>query len=85
MSFFKQWRFWLSLLLAGFCFNFIQPNFDNTDSNFKINFGLDIQGGFSYLLEGINYFAAISATIPLATLTFTLSAISTERVPSSFT
>ena len=26
-------------------------NFDNTDSNFKINFGLDIQGGFSYLLE----------------------------------
>ena len=51
MTFFKQWRFWLSLLLAGFCFNFIQPNFDNTDSNFKINFGLDIQGGFSYLLE----------------------------------
>jgi preprotein translocase subunit SecD len=46
----KEWRFWLSLLLVLFCFYFIKPNFtDNQD--FKINFGLDIQGGYSYLLE----------------------------------
>ena len=51
MSFFKQWRFWLSLLLLGFCFYFIQPNFNSKNSDFKINFGLDIQGGYSYLLE----------------------------------
>ena len=47
----KEWRFWLSLLLVFFCFYFIKPNFtDNQDSS-KINFGLDIQGGYSYLLE----------------------------------
>ena len=47
----KEWRFWLSLLLIFFCFYFIKPNFtDNQDSS-KINFGLDIQGGYSYLLE----------------------------------
>ena len=51
MIFLKQWRFWLSLLLVGFCFYFIQPNFNSKNSDFKINFGLDIQGGFSYLLE----------------------------------
>ena len=51
MSFFKQWRFWLSLLLLSFCYFFIQPNFNSKNSDFKINFGLDIQGGYSYLLE----------------------------------
>ena len=51
MFFLKQWRFWLSLLLVGFCFYFIQPNFNSKNSDFKINFGLDIQGGYSYLLE----------------------------------
>ena len=51
MFFLKQWRFWLSLLLIGFCFYFIQPNFNSKNSDFKINFGLDIQGGYSYLLE----------------------------------
>ena len=51
MTFLKQWRFWLSLLLVGFCFYFIQPNFNSKNSDFKINFGLDIQGGYSYLIE----------------------------------
>jgi len=51
MSFLKQWRFWLFLLLIGFCFYFIQPNFNSKNSDFKLNFGLDIQGGYSYLLE----------------------------------
>ena len=51
MSFLKHWRFWLSLLLIGFCFYFIQPNFNSKNSDFKLNFGLDIQGGYSYLLE----------------------------------
>ena len=51
MSFLKQWRFWLSLFLLGFCFYFIQPNFNSKNSDYKINFGLDIQGGYSYLLE----------------------------------
>jgi len=51
MSFLKQWRFWFSLLLIGFCFYFIQPNFNSKNSDFKLNFGLDIQGGYSYLLE----------------------------------
>ena len=51
MSFLKQWRFWISLLLVAFCFYFIQPNFNSKNSDFKINFGLDIQGGYSYLLE----------------------------------
>ena len=51
MSFLKQWRFWLSLLLIAFCFYFIQPNFNSKNSDFKLNFGLDIQGGYSYLLE----------------------------------
>ena len=30
---------------------FIKPNFESQTSDSKINFGLDIQGGFSYLLE----------------------------------
>ena len=51
MSFLKQWRFWLSLLLLGFCFYFIQPNFNSNNTDSKLNFGLDIQGGYSYLLE----------------------------------
>ena len=51
MSFLKQWRFWLSLLLLGFCFYFIQPNFNSNSTDSKLNFGLDIQGGYSYLLE----------------------------------
>ena len=51
MSFLKQWRFWISLLLVGFCFYFIHPNFNSKNSDFKLNFGLDIQGGYSYLLE----------------------------------
>ena len=33
----------------------------------------------------IDYLAAISATIPFATFTLTLSAISTDKVPSSLT
>jgi preprotein translocase subunit SecD len=51
MIFFKQWRLWFSLLLVIFCFYFIKPNFSDSSQDFKINFGLDIQGGFSYLLE----------------------------------
>jgi protein-export membrane protein SecD len=34
-----------------FCFYFIKPNFSDSSQDFKINFGLDIQGGYSYLLE----------------------------------
>ena len=47
----KEWRLWTSLLLIFFCFYFIKPNFSDQDNDFKINFGLDIQGGYSYLLE----------------------------------
>ena len=47
----KEWRFWLSLLLIFFCFYFIKPNFTENQDSGKINFGLDIQGGYSYLLE----------------------------------
>ena len=51
MSIFMQWRLWISLLLIFFCFYFIKPNFSENKDSFKINFGLDIQGGYSYLLE----------------------------------
>ena len=51
MTIFKQWRLWFSLLLVMFCFYFIKPNFSDSSQDFKINFGLDIQGGYSYLLE----------------------------------
>src|SRR5210317_1581616 len=51
MTIFKQWRLWFSLLLVMFCFYFIKPNFSDSPQDFKINFGLDIQGGYSYLLE----------------------------------
>ena len=51
MTIFKQWRLWFSLLLVIFCFYFIKPNFSDSSQDFKINFGLDIQGGYSYLLE----------------------------------
>ena len=47
----KEWRFWFSLLLIFFCFYFIKPNFSDNQKSGKINFGLDIQGGYSYLLE----------------------------------
>ena len=47
----KEWRLWLSLFLIFFCFYFIKPNFTHNQDSNKINFGLDIQGGYSYLLE----------------------------------
>ncbi len=47
----KEWRLWLSLFIIFFCFYFIKPNFNDDSNNSKINFGLDIQGGYSYLLE----------------------------------
>jgi len=51
MIIFKQWRLWVSLLLLIGSYIFIKPNFEDQTSDSKINFGLDIQGGFSYLLE----------------------------------
>ncbi len=51
MIIFKQWRLWVSLLLLIGSYIFIKPNFESQTSDSKINFGLDIQGGFSYLLE----------------------------------
>ena len=51
MIIFKQWRLWVSLLLLIGSYIFIKPNFESQTSDNKINFGLDIQGGFSYLLE----------------------------------
>ena len=51
MYFYKQWRFWISIIIASVCFYFIQLNYNSKNSDFKINFGLDIQGGYSYLLE----------------------------------
>ena len=51
MLFLKQWRFWISIFLVSLCIYFIQFNFNSKNSDFKINFGLDIQGGYSYLLE----------------------------------
>ena len=51
MIIFKQWRLWVSLLLLIGSYIFIKPNFEGQTSDSKINFGLDIQGGFSYLLE----------------------------------
>ncbi len=51
MIIFKQWRLWISLLLLIGSYLLIKPNFESETSDNKINFGLDIQGGFSYLLE----------------------------------
>ena len=51
MIIFKQWRLWVSLMLLIGSYIFIKPNFESQTSDSKINFGLDIQGGFSYLLE----------------------------------
>ena len=51
MIIFKQWRLWVSLLLLIGSYIFIKPNFESQTSDSKINFGLDIQGGYSYLLE----------------------------------
>ena len=51
MIIFKQWRLWVSLLLLIGSYILIKPNFESQTSDSKINFGLDIQGGFSYLLE----------------------------------
>ncbi len=47
----KKWRFWSSLLILFFCYFSIIPNFKDIESSNKINFGLDIQGGNSFLLE----------------------------------
>ena len=47
----KQWRLWISLLLLIGSYLSIKPNFESQTSDNKINFGLDIQGGYSYLLE----------------------------------
>jgi len=37
--------------MLSFCFYAIKPNFSENQVSQKINFGLDIQGGYSYLLE----------------------------------
>lgn len=50
MSLIKDWRLWASVTLIILSSYFLKPNFDNSLDN-KINFGLDIQGGYSYLLE----------------------------------
>ena len=39
------------MLILLFCYVAITPNFQNNDSSNKINYGLDIQGGNSFLLE----------------------------------
>ena len=41
----------MSLLLLIGSYLFIKPNFESQTSDNRINFGLDIQGGYSYLLE----------------------------------
>lgn len=51
MSVLKRWRVWVSLFMLSFCFYAIKPNFSENQVSQKINFGLDIQGGYSYLLE----------------------------------
>ena len=51
MGILKKWRLWSSLLILLFCYVAITPNFQNNDSSNKINYGLDIQGGNSFLLE----------------------------------
>jgi preprotein translocase subunit SecD len=51
MNILKKWRLWSSLLILVFCYFAIKPNFQNFESSNKINYGLDIQGGSSFLLE----------------------------------
>jgi preprotein translocase subunit SecD len=51
MTVLKRWRVWVSLFILSFCFYAIKPNFSANQDSQKINFGLDIQGGYSYLLE----------------------------------
>ena len=51
MSILKKWRLWFSLLILLFCYFAITPNFQNNENSNKINYGLDIQGGNSFLLE----------------------------------
>jgi preprotein translocase subunit SecD len=51
MTVLKRWRVWVSLFILSFCFYAIKPNFSASQDSQKINFGLDIQGGYSYLLE----------------------------------
>ena len=51
MTVLKRWRVWVSLFILSFCFYAIKPNFSVNQDSQKINFGLDIQGGYSYLLE----------------------------------
>ena len=50
-DFFEAVEILAFFIACSFCFYFIQPNFNSKNSDFKINFGLDIQGGYSYLLE----------------------------------
>ena len=51
MNILKKWRLWSTLLILVFCYFAIKPNFQNLESSNKINYGLDIQGGSSFLLE----------------------------------
>ena len=51
MSILKRWRLWPSLLILLFCYFAIIPNFQDKNLSNKINYGLDIQGGNSFLLE----------------------------------
>lgn len=51
MNILKKWRLWSALLILVFCYSTIKPNFQNIESANKINYGLDIQGGSSFLLE----------------------------------
>ncbi len=51
MSILKKWRLWSSLLILLFCYFAITPNFQKNESSNKINYGLDIRGGNSFLLE----------------------------------
>ncbi|MAV82060.1 MAG: protein translocase subunit SecD [Pelagibacteraceae bacterium] len=51
MYIFKKWRLWTALIIFIFCIFAIKPNFDNSNKLNKINYGLDIQGGYSFLLE----------------------------------
>ena len=51
MYIFKKWRLWTALIIFIFCIFAIKPNFDTSNKLNKINYGLDIQGGYSFLLE----------------------------------
>ena len=51
MNILRKWRFWSAFLILFFCYFTIKPNFYENNSSNKINYGLDIQGGSSFLLE----------------------------------